>query len=348
MYVVILDDADLSNFLMTEALRPVRDCTPKAFTRAHDALAFIEAHPGGVGTAITDYDMPGMNGIAFIEAARAIPGFQHVPMMMVTSHDQRSLKRHALRIGATDFLSKPIDAAEVGARVTNLLALDRARRAEASRAALLAEEVAKAVAVVERREQEIVTLLMKAAEHRDTDTGDHVARVAEYVALIAEDLGLAPERVRALSLASTMHDIGKLSVPDAVLLKPGPLDAAERAVMERHALRGASILEGSTSDLLRLAAEIAGTHHERWDGTGYPNGLRGEEIPLSGRITAVADVFDALTSERPYKAAWPPARAREVLVRDAGAHFDPACVAALLRHWPAVLARLGAADGLAA
>ena len=344
MRVLVLDDSELNNLLMTEALRAVPDCEPIAFLYPREAMAFIAGASATIGAAIVDYDMPEMNGLEVVAAARALPDFAHVPIMMVTSSDQRALKRQALQAGATDFLTKPIDAVEVAARVTNLLALDRARRAEAERATILAAEVAKAVAVVETRERELVTLLMMAAEHRDSETGDHVVRVADYVTLIAEALGLPGERIRALGLASTMHDIGKLSVPDAILLKPGPLNSAERKTMERHALTGARILDASTSDLIRLAAEIARSHHERWDGAGYPVGLRGEEIPLSGRITAVADVFDALTSERPYKAAWTPERARETLMLEAGRHFDPDCVAAFVSRWPSVLRRLASKE----
>ncbi|HEX8165822.1 MAG TPA: HD domain-containing phosphohydrolase [Beijerinckiaceae bacterium] len=333
MYAVVLDDAELNNLLMTEAIRGLAGCEPVAFTRPEDALAFVRDNAGAVGIAVTDYDMPGMNGVDFIRAARALPGFAHVPIVMVTSNDARALRRAALEAGATDFLQKPFDAVEVRARVANLLALNEARRAEASRAAELAQKVAEAVAVIEDREREIVMLLMKAAEHRDADTGDHVGRVSAYVALIAEGLGLEPERCRQLSLASTMHDVGKIAVPDAILLKPGALDAAERAEMEEHAARGARILESSSSDLVRLAAEIAASHHERFDGAGYPRRLKGEAIPLSGRIVAVADVFDALTSERPYKQAWPLPEARAHLVANAGTHFDPACVEAFLSRW---------------
>jgi putative two-component system response regulator len=333
MYAVVLDDAALNNLLMTEAIRGVAGCEPVAFTAPEAALAFVREHAGEIGIGITDYDMPGMNGVAFIRAARAVAGFEHVPIVMVTSNDERRLRREALEAGATDFLQKPFDAVEVRARVANLLALNAARRAEAGRATELAREVAAAVAVIEAREREIVMLLMKAAEHRDTDTGDHVGRVSGYVVLIAEALGLDRERCRHLALASTMHDVGKIGVSDAILLKPGSLTAEERTEMEEHAARGARILESSSSDLVRLAAEIAGSHHERWDGTGYPRRLKGEAIPLSGRIVAVADVFDALTSERPYKKAWPLPEARAHLAANAGSHFDPACVEAFLSRW---------------
>ncbi|MEA1830868.1 response regulator [Methylobacterium durans] len=337
MRVLVLDDAELNNLLMMEALRPIPDCAPQDFTRPAEALAFAEAHAHDLGVVLTDYDMPGMNGIAFIEAIRALPKLAHVPIVMVTSIEERRLRREALEAGATDFLNKPFDPVEVRARVANLLALSRAYRQQQDHASILEREVAAAVATVEAREREIITLLMRAAEHRDTDTGNHIARVAAYVALTAEALGYAPDECRQISLASTMHDVGKIAVPDAILLKPGPLTSAERDVMERHAERGQRILESSTSPIVRLAAEIAGTHHERWDGTGYPHGIRGEAIPLSGRIVAVADVFDALTTERPYKAAWAPEAARAYLLEKCGTHFDARVVDAFLSRWDQIV-----------
>ena len=320
----------MNNMLMGEALRDLPGCIVRDFTRGADALAFVRGNAAQIGVAISDYEMPEMNGIAFIGAARAVPGFEHVPIVMVTSLDQRSLRREALAAGATDLLAKPFDAVEVRARVSNLLALNQARRDQLNRAAWLDREVKAATAVIAAREREIVTMLMKAAEHRDTETGNHVARVAEYVTLIGHALGLAPDEVDRLSLASTMHDVGKISVPDAILLKPGRLSEEERRQMEEHAERGRRILDGSSSPLVQRAAEIAATHHERRDGTGYPKGLSGEDIPLSGRIVAVADVYDALTSNRPYKKAWSKAEALDHLKANAGSHFDPACVEAFL------------------
>jgi putative two-component system response regulator len=255
---------------------------------------------------------------------------------MVTSLDQRSLRHQALRAGATDFLGKPCDPVEIQARITNLMKISAAHRQEQDRAAWLAREVAAAVAVIEAREHEIIALLMRAAEQRDTDTGDHIARVAGYVGVIARNLGFEAAYIQTLKLASTMHDVGKIGVPDAILLKPGPLTTDERAEMEKHAERGRRILEGSNSDVVRLAAEIAESHHERWDGTGYPKSRKGEAIPLSGRIVAVADVFDALVTERPYKAAWPLDRAKAFVADQAGRHFDPRCVGAFLEGWDEV------------
>ncbi len=340
MRVLVLDDAEMNNLLMVEALRPIADCRSHDFTRPADALGFAEAHAQDLGAILTDYDMPGMNGVAFIRAIRAMPALLHVPIVMVTSIEERRLRREALEAGATDFLNKPFDPIEIRARVANLLALSRALRQERAHAEILEREVAAAVATVEAREREIITLLMRAAEHRDTDTGNHIARVANYVALTAAALGFSVEECRQISLASTMHDVGKIAVPDSILLKPGPLTGAERDEMERHAERGQRILETSSSPIVRLAAEIAGTHHERWDGSGYPNGIGGETIPLSGRIVAVADVFDALTTARPYKQAWSPQEARAYLLDKSGSHFDPGVVAAFLSRWADIAAQL--------
>ena len=336
MLALILDDSEMNNLLMMQALKPVAECEPVAFTSPVAALAFLQANVDRIGIVVTDYDMPGMTGLDVIAAARAVPGFAHVPIVMVTSLDQRSLRHQALRAGATDFLGKPCDPVEIQARVTNLMKISAAHRQEQDRTAWLAHEVAAAVAVIEAREHEIIALLMRAAEHRDSDTGDHIARVAGYVGVIACNLGFATPEVRSLKLASTMHDVGKIGVPDSILLKRGPLSADERAEMQKHAERGRRILEGSTSDVVRLAAEIAASHHERWDGAGYPRGLRGEAIPLSGRIVAVADVFDALVTERPYKTAWPLDRARGFVADQAGLHFDPRCVEAFLAGWDEV------------
>lgn len=341
MLALILDDSEMNNLLLARALAPVQGCRPVEFTEPAAALDFLRANVARIGIAITDYEMPGMTGLEFIAAARAVEGFRHVPIVMVTSLDQQSLRREALGIGATDFLGKPCDPVEIRARVTNLLALSRAYRQEQERSEVLAREVAAAVAVCEAREREIIALLMRAAEHRDTDTGDHIARVAAYVGIIARNLGMERDACTRLSLASTMHDVGKIGVSDSILLKRGPLTEDERREMEKHAERGRRILQGSGSEVVQLAAEIAASHHERWDGTGYPTGLSAEAIPLSGRIVAVADVFDALVSERPYKRAWPLGEAADFLRAQAGRHFDATCVAAFLAGWDDVVRHAG-------
>ena len=210
-------------------------------------------------------------------------------------------------------------------------------RLAASFNAMIAE-VERGTAEILARENEIIDRLARAGEMRDDQTGQHVVRVAQVSRLIAETLALDPAYIDDLCRASPMHDVGKISIPDIILHKPGRLDAAERAEMERHAERGHTILAGSRSSLVQLAAEIAISHHERWDGQGYPRRVAGADIPISGRITAVADVCDALLSARPYKEPWSLARVRAHLVESAGSHFDPGCVDALLARWDQLVA----------
>lgn len=204
----------------------------------------------------------------------------------------------------------------------------------ASRYNTMIEEIRRATGEILAREDEIIGRLSRAGEQRDDQTGQHVVRVAKISRIVAEKLGLDPVYTDDLCRASPMHDVGKISVPDAILFKPGRLDAEERRQMERHAEAGYSVLAGSHSKLVQLAAEIALTHHERWDGKGYPKGLKETEIPLSGRITAVGDVCDALLSVRPYKQPWSLEAVKAHLIENAGSHFDPACVAALIEAWP--------------
>lgn len=206
----------------------------------------------------------------------------------------------------------------------------------ASRFNTMMDEIERATDELLSREGEIIARLARAGEQRDDQTGEHVVRVAKISRLIADGLGLDGAFTDDLCRASPMHDVGKISVPDAILFKPGKLDASERQEMERHAEAGYQVLAGSQAKLVQLAAEIAISHHERWDGAGYPRRLAGEQIPLSGRITAVADVCDALLSKRPYKEPWTLDAVRDHLAENAGSHFDPACVAALLSSWSAL------------
>jgi response regulator RpfG family c-di-GMP phosphodiesterase len=277
---------------------------------------------------IVDYMMPDLDGLGFIREVRREANYADVPIVMVTTVDQKEICYAALEAGATDFLSKPIDMAEVKARIRNLAALRDLQNKTKDRASWLAEEVRKATHEMALLEEEIILRLARAAEYRDRDTGAHVVRVARMCREIAEELGLSTQLCRDIYLAAPMHDVGKIGMPDAILRKSGLLTEEERRVMETHTLVGGSILAGSDSRLIRLAAEMAETHHERWNGTGYPKRLSGEAIPLAGRIAAVADVFDALVSPRPYKDAWSLEKAVAYIADNAGAMFDPRVVRA--------------------
>jgi putative two-component system response regulator len=225
-------------------------------------------------------------------------------------------------------MNKPIDAPEVRARTKNMLAIRRGPHALRQRPRLLEQEVARATAKISAREQEIIVRLSRAAEYRDLETGAHIVRVAAYSRIIARHLDRPEDEQDLIFQATPMHDVGKIGVPDEILLKAGRLDEAEFTVMQQHTTIGHGILCGSTLPLLELAAQIALTHHERYDGKGYPAGLAGEDIPLAGRIVAVADVFDALTSRRPYKREWAVDLALTHLREQAGVHFDPKCIGA--------------------
>lgn len=332
LHVALVDDQPVNLALLKGLLRAVEHTAAHEFLDPQQAVAWCLSEP--VDMVIVDYQMPELDGIGFIRRLRAQADKADVPVIMVTADHELSLRREALEAGANDFLTKPIDRHEFLARVRNMVALRRSQRALADRAEWLAAEVAKATATIAARELDTIMRLSRAAEHRDPETGAHVLRMAHFARLIARELGLPEEEQALLLHAAPMHDVGKVGTPDAILLKPGRLTPEEMAVMRQHAQIGHDILVGSASIYLQAAAEIALSHHERWDGGGYPRGLAGPAIPLHGRIVAVADVFDALTSARPYKPAWSLERAHEYLVQNAGSHFDPACVEAFLRVWP--------------
>lgn len=345
MKVVIVDDTHINLVLMSRLMEKLGDVTTVTFQSARAALEWCGTHPYDL--LILDYMMPDIDGLEFMRLQGPDPG-SRPPVLMVTASQDIEIRHRALENGASDFLIKPIDKVEFMARTRNMLALRRATLALQDRADWLSSEVAKATAELRAREQETILLLCRASEYRDPETGAHIQRMAHYSHLIASELGMPAEEQEHLLNAAPMHDIGKVGTPDYILLKPGRLNAEEMEVMRQHALIGYNILKSSEAKMLQLAAEIAYSHHERFDGSGYPNGLVGDAIPLSGRIVAVADVFDALTNVRPYKQAWSLEAARNFLLENRGTHFDPACVDALMRRWDDVLEireRLNDSDG---
>jgi putative two-component system response regulator len=344
MRVVIVEDNSINLDLLCTMVGKLPHVAVQGFS--DPALALADARQQGCDLLIADYVMPGISGLELIEAMRQLPSHAHVPMVMITADDDRAVRMAAIAAGATDFVTKPADPLELRSRVTNLLALRGAQNALADRAACLAAEIAEATRDLQRREEEIICRLARAIGFRDGDTGDHVDRVAQIARMLAEALGEDETFVRNLGLVAPLHDVGKIGVPDAILNKPGRLDPDELAIMRGHVGIGAKILAGGDSDLVQMAEAIAAGHHERWDGTGYPQGLAGSDIPLAARITAVADVFDALCSERPYKRAWPAEEAYAEICRCAGSHFDPACVAAFARSWPRIAPLVGASPDI--
>lgn len=341
MRVIVIDDSPSSLMAIVGHLRQVTGCEPAGHLDPLEALAACGREQFEL--VLIDYVMPKMNGIEVIAALRGMDAYRTVPIIMITSSGEKFLRRDAICAGASDVLGKPFDALELQARVRNLLALRQAQVELADRAGQLAREVAAATRHLAEREEEVIWRLARAIEIRDGTTGDHVSRVATIARLVAEGLGMDPGQVRNLYLAVPLHDIGKIGIPDAVLQKPGALTDAEMAEMRRHVDIGGKILDQGSSELVRVAAVIARTHHEKWDGSGYPRGLAGLDIPVEGRIAALADVFDALCSERPYKRAWPAEKAYEEILACSGRHFDPRCVRAFTRKWPEIRALFEAA-----
>lgn len=335
MRVIVIDDAEINVMLLCRLLGKLEQCNAVSFTDPTRALEWCAENVPDL--VLVDYMMPGMNGVEFISAFRKITSCVDIPILMITANDETAVRYDALDAGANDFLIKPVDKVEFLARSKNMLALRKNQRLLENRAAWLDAEVQKATAEIKAREQETVLRLSKAADSRDPETGAHILRMANYSKLIGANMGLSEMQQQMLLDAAPMHDIGKVGIPDHILLKPGKLSPEEFAIMKTHATLGYQILAGSQSEIVRTGAQIALSHHEKFDGSGYPQGLAGEAIPLFARIVAVADVFDALTSERPYKSAWPLEKAVEFLREGSGHHFDPACVDAFLLHWDQVL-----------
>lgn len=333
--VLIVDDTEVNLILFSALVKKLGNSEPHSF--ADPRLGLDWAQNNAVDLVIVDYMMPGLDGLEFIHLLRQIPSCAAVPVLMITANDQKAIRYRALDSGANDFLTKPVDKIEFLARAKNMLTLSEATRKLNDHAAWLADAVRKATAEVVARERETVIRLSKAAEYRDPETGAHILRMAHYSKLIAAGLGLSVDQQELILEAAPMHDIGKVGIMDKILLKPGKLDFEEFEIMKQHSMFGYELLKGSSSRVLQAGAEIARGHHEKFDGTGYPDGLKGTDIPIFSRIVAVADVFDALTSERPYKKAWTLEAAVDFLVGGSGKHFDPDCVKAFLNAWEEVL-----------
>lgn len=344
--IMIVDDEE-TNIMMAEAHLSQNGYHNFLHTTdPRTALPMIRRERPDV--VLLDINMPHVSGLEILRCLAADEATQHLPVIILTAATDPQLKKQALDLGATDFLTKPVDPHELIPRVRNVL-LIKAHMDD------IANENAKLDALVRRRtedlvasRQQLILSLAKAAEHRDDDTGNHVLRVGRYAAIIAKHMGWTESRVQMIELAAQLHDVGKIGIPDAILFKPGRLDPQEWELMRKHcafgrdiiepfsdqditklrthARLGADLLHVRGSAMMLMAARIAQTHHERWDGSGYPIGLAGEDIPIEGRITAVADVFDALSSQRSYKDPFPREKCFSIITEGRGSHFDPQVV----------------------
>lgn len=334
--ILIVDDEDVSRDLVCAVLEPLgyrMDHAPNG----QAAIARAQACPPDV--ILLDVLMPDMNGYEVSRTLKAHQTTSASPIVMMTSLDGAEERVRALESGADDFLSKPVDITELRARVKSLVRVKsyhdhmKSYQQELERLVeIRTRDLQIAMERLKTSSLETLYRLVAAAECKDKDTGGHIGRVGQYAEALARELGLDNSQIEDIRIAAPMHDVGKIGIPDGIMLKPGSLTLEERMIMQQHPMIGAQILNGSDSAIINLAESIALTHHERWDGMGYPAGLRGAEIPLPGRIVAVADVFDALCSRRPYRSepVYPVDRVFEMISEGRGKQFDPDVVDALL------------------
>jgi putative two-component system response regulator len=341
--IMIVDDEPINVKLARKLLMVEGYANFVTTTDSREAIDLISKE--SPDALLLDVMMPHQSGLDILAALRADARWLHLPIVILTATSDQAIKRQAIDLGVTDFLAKPVDATDLVPRIRNALIVKRHFDHLQEHSERLEAAVLRRTAELARSRQEVIHCLARAGEFRDDHTGRHVLRVGKYSRLIAGELGWRGEQLEMIEQAAQLHDIGKIGIPDSILLKPGKLGPEEFEVMQRHSVYGTKITQGlpnhevnalcrhaelgsrlletTESPVLALAATIALSHHEKWDGSGYPLGLAGEDIPLPGRITAVADVFDALSSRRPYKPPFPLEKCFDILRDGKGQHFDP-------------------------
>jgi putative two-component system response regulator len=353
--VLIVDDEAKNRELLTDLV----EMQGHEVELAGDGFEALAKAILDIDLVLLDVMMPGLDGFEVARRLRADPRVVGVPVIMVTALSEKEQRLRAVEAGANDFITKPVDRLELEVRMGSLLRMKKAQdEVRASRDLLEVKvqerttELRKALSeMAEARRStyeahlDTIRRLAVAAEYKDEDTAAHILRMAGYARAIGALVGLSASEADNLYYGSLMHDVGKIGTPDAILLKPAALTPEEREVMKKHTVIGGLILGGSESGLLMAGEEIALTHHEWWDGSGYPRGLSGETIPLWGRICAIADVYDALTTKRPYKEAMPKEAAFELLTKDRGRHFDPGLLDVFLEHSSEILQAGEAGNG---
>ncbi len=328
--VLVVDDEERNLRLMEAMLLPLG----YEVTLAENGLKALDsAREDPPDVILLDVMMPGMDGFEVAERLKQDAATQMISVVMVTALKETKARIRALRAGADDFLSKPVDMAELQARVRSSVKvkayhdhmLNYQKELEAE-VAERTEQLRKTFEKLKKVSLGTIYRLSRAAEYKDENTAAHILRMSNYAEAVARKMGLNEKIVENILYAAGMHDVGKIGIPDRILMKPGKLDSAEWKLMRQHSVMGQQILKGADSGFIKLAEVIAATHHEKWDGTGYPKGLKGKQIPLAGRITAIADVFDALTSTRLYKEPFSLEKAFEIIREGRGSHFDPKVV----------------------
>ncbi|SET61594.1 HD-GYP domain-containing protein [Thalassotalea agarivorans] len=324
--ILVVDDNPDNIDVLTGILRPYYKVKAAINGKLALKIASSKAKPDLI---LLDIMMPEIDGYQVCKELKANPVTRHIPVIFVTAKTEIEDEKQGFELGAVDYITKPVSMPIVLARIKTHLALYDQQRA-------LEDQVKERTEQIEHTRAEIIKRLGRAAEYKDNETGMHVIRMSYYSKFLAQKIGCDDSWTELLFNAAPMHDIGKIGIPDAVLLKPGKLNDEEWVIMQKHVQYGADILGTDDSELLSLAREVALYHHEKWNGKGYPHGLSGEDIPLSARIVALADVFDALTSVRPYKEAWPIEKVEALFKEEAGQHFDPALVPEFLACMPQI------------
>ncbi len=325
--ILVVDDEEKNRELLEAMLIPL-DYLVETASDGEEALEKVAQYQPDL--ILLDVMMPRMNGFEAAKRLKADDTLRIIPIVMVTALKDVENKVKAIAIGVDDFLSKPVDSSELKARVRSLLKVKEYNDYMINYQQKLEQDVQKrtlelqmAFAKIKKTSLDTIYRLSRAAEYKDDDTGAHLKRMSNYAASVAKDLGLQEKTVESILYAAPMHDVGKIGIPDRILAKPGKLTSVEWEIMKLHVDIGVRILEGAEEGFLKLAEVIAQNHHEKWDGTGYPQGLKGKDIPLAGRIVAIADVFDALTSKRPYKEPFSVEKSIDIIKQGRGNHFDP-------------------------
>ena len=326
--VISVDDT-LMNLILIEEIAKEIGVDVQSFQDPLEALEHIKNNR--VDMMFADYMMPQMNGLELITEALLIQD-ELIPIMVTAVDDDHDLKIEALRVGAADFLTKPVDIAQLEAKIKNFTKIIQLKLQLKDFNGILQEEVKKATEDLIDREHEALEIISRLAEYRDPETGSHISRVAHYSKLLAKEYGFDEKEQEIIFFASPLHDIGKVGIRDDILLKPARLEDDEYKIMKTHSVIGYEILKNSKNPYLKAGAVIAKTHHEKYDGNGYPEGLLKDDIHIYGRITAIADVFDALTSQRPYKDPWSFEDAKDFLIKESGKHFDPELVELFVKN----------------
>ena len=349
--IMIVDDEDLVIRVVRQFLSRDGYTNFITITDPREALNAIRSEKPDV--VLLDINMPHLSGLDILRERQHIKPLRTTPFIILSAINDADTKQEALELGATDFLAKPVEKSDLTLRVQNSLIVKRHFDNLANHASDLEAEVRKRTEQLERSREQVVRVLARAAEFRDNETGEHVLRVGAFCKIIAEQMGMSPEWCKQIGLAAQLHDVGKIAIPDSVLLNPNKLTAEEFEIMKQHCDLGCRIMKPMAdeelamvrntssvlqlvneleSPLLNMASVICRTHHEKWNGQGYPNGLVGDQIPIEGRITCVADVYDALCSDRPYKAAFPIEKSLEIMLNDRGIRFDPQVLDAFLER----------------